>query len=52
MNTFKNILLTIWYIVRFPIQLALILLLWILSIVGYIFGVQITAKTTFYHSYY
>lgn len=52
MNTFKDILLLIWYIIRFPIQLALILLLYILAIIGYIFGVQITAKTTFYHSNY
>lgn len=52
MKTIKQVLLTIWYIIRFPIQLALIFLLYILAIIGYIFGVQVTAKTTFYHSHY
>lgn len=52
MNTFKDILLLMWYIIRFPIQLALMFLLYILSIIGYIFGVQITAKTDFYHNNY
>lgn len=51
-KTFKDTLFTLWYIIRFPIQLVLILLLYILSIIGYIFGVQIIAKTTFYHSHY
>jgi len=52
MNIFKNILLTLWYVIRFPIQLVLISLLYILAIIGYIFGVRITAKTDFYHSHY
>jgi len=52
MNTIKDILLLIWYIIRFPIQLVLISLLYILAIIGYIFGVKITAKTDFYHSHY
>lgn len=52
MQTFKDILLLIWYIIRFPIKLVIISLACILSVIGFVFGVQITAKTTFYHSHY
>ena len=52
MQTFKNILLTLWYIIRFPIQVVLMFILYILTIIGFIFGVKVTAKTTFYHNNY
>ena len=52
MTAFKDILLTIWYIIRFPIQLVLMLIVYILVIIGCVFGVQITARTDSYHNNY